>query len=322
MLEKAAGAVGRLRSHSTSNVVSEKEAPDTWRTPCYLFYIISYTLAPAHCIVNAYAREQLALYYYEHSNTNMSDIILFFVGIIVGAMNGVAGGGMLIGFPLLIASGLSALSANATGYIASLPGQLASAVGYRERLRTVPRRYALLLVPCVVGAAIGTLILRNTDASSFERFVPLLILAAVGLLAFQPPLQRYLKRHLKARAAPPRIKPLTAMGLMLFPLAIYGGYFGPGFGFVLLAFLSFTRFNGLHTMNGLKNVMATAMLVTSIIALQGSSLIDWQAGLIMGAGSLIGGYFGARYIQKIPGTISRIIVISIGVIAALYLALR
>lgn len=250
----------------------------------------------------------------------MTDIVLFIVGIVVGVMNGVAGGGMLVGFPLLIASGLSALSANATGYVVSLPGQLASAIAYRKQLRGIPKRYALLLIPCVVGAAIGTLILRHTDAHRFESFVPPLILLAVLLLAFQPPLQRYLRMHLKKPAI--HVRPFLVMAVMLLPLAIYGGYFGPGFGFVLLAFLSFTRFNGVHQMNGLKNIAAVAMMVSSIGMLQGSSLINWHVGLVMAAGSLIGGYLGARYIQKIPGHASRSVVILIGIVAAIYLALR
>jgi uncharacterized membrane protein YfcA len=43
----------------------------------------------------------------------MHDIILFFTGIIVGVMNAVAGGGMLIGFPVLLATGLTPLVAAA-----------------------------------------------------------------------------------------------------------------------------------------------------------------------------------------------------------------
>src|SRR4051794_20113220 len=59
--------------------------------------------------------------------TNMQDIGLFLVGIAVGGMNAIAGGGILIGFPLLLAAGLPALAANATCNIVVLPGALSSA---------------------------------------------------------------------------------------------------------------------------------------------------------------------------------------------------
>ncbi len=100
-----------------------------------------------------------------------TDFILFFVGLLVGAMNAIAGGGMLVGFPVLLAVGIPALIANATSNIIILPGQLASAYGYRKYLREVPKQYLWLLPPCAIGAAIGALILRNTSSNHFEQLV-------------------------------------------------------------------------------------------------------------------------------------------------------
>lgn len=94
----------------------------------------------------------------------MHDIILFSAGIFVGAMNAIAGGGMLIGFPVLLAVGLPALAANITSNIIIMPSSLSSAYGYRKYIRKVPRQYLLLVVPCIVGGIIGALILRNTPA--------------------------------------------------------------------------------------------------------------------------------------------------------------
>lgn len=250
----------------------------------------------------------------------LTDLFLLGVGLVLGIMNAVAGGGGLIGFPALIAAGLSALSANATGFVVMLPGQLASAFGYRKFLRSVPKSYTLLIVPLMAGAAIGSFILRNTSNEHFGNLVPWLILAAVGLFAFQPFLQEYIQRHMRRRIRPTR--PILAMALALFPLAIYGGYFGPGFGFILLAFLSFANLPHIHQMNGMKNIAAVSMALASIVVLSNGSFIYWHAGLVMGAGSIIGGYGGARLVQKVPSHFSRIIVIFVGVLAAAYLALR
>src|SRR4051812_28877478 len=102
----------------------------------------------------------------------LKDILLLFAGFIVGTMNAIAGGGMLVGFPVLLAYGLSALTANATGAVVVLPGQITSAFGYREYLRKTPRKYAWLLIPCVVGALIGAFALRHTPGDTFAEFVP------------------------------------------------------------------------------------------------------------------------------------------------------
>ena len=74
----------------------------------------------------------------------MHEVILFFVGIVVGAMNSVAGGGMLIGFPVMLAVGMPPITANATGSIVVLPGLLGSSFGYRKYLHRLPRKYLLL----------------------------------------------------------------------------------------------------------------------------------------------------------------------------------
>jgi len=130
----------------------------------------------------------------------LKDVILFLVGIAVGGMNAIAGGGMLIGFPALLAVGMPALAANITSNIIVVPGQLASVYGYRRYLRQVPRRYLWLLLPCAAGAAIGAEILRHTSSSSFQNLVPGLIFFAVVLFAFQPVLHFHLHRHMHSRA--------------------------------------------------------------------------------------------------------------------------
>lgn len=249
-----------------------------------------------------------------------SELLLFATGLAVGLMNAVAGGGMLLGFPVLIATGLSPLSANATGFVANLPGQLASAIGYRRFLRQVPKYYALLLIPCAAGAALGSYILRRTPGGHFAELVPWLIILAVGLFAFQPWLQAHIHRHITSRVKP--LPPFVGFAIILFLLTIYGGYFGPGFGFILLAFLSFTKLKQLHQMNGLKNIAAVVAAAASIAVLSHGSFIDWQAGLTMAAGSIIGGYGGARLVQKVPSHLSRFIVIAIGIAAAAYIGLH
>jgi len=250
----------------------------------------------------------------------LKDILLFLVGIIVGGMNAIAGGGMLVGFPAMLAFGVSALNANATSAVIVLPGQIASAIGYRKYLRKTPKKYLWLLVPCLLGAPVGAYLLRHTSNSTFEEFVPGLILFAVGLFAFQPLLHRYLHNHMRSQSK--RIKPLVVIGLCLFPVAAYGGYFGAGLGFIMLAFLGFTKIHDAHQMNAMKNVAATVMCVATLSVLAPSSLIDWHAGLLMAAGTTIGGFGGSRFAQRISSHGIRIVIIGIGIIAAAYLGIR
>jgi uncharacterized membrane protein YfcA len=250
----------------------------------------------------------------------MQDIGLFLAGLIVGGMNAIAGGGMLIGFPVLLAAGLPALTANVTSNIVILPSSLSSAWGYRKYLRKVPRKYMLLLLPCLLGAAIGALILRNTSSDRFQDLVPALVLFAVILFAFQPFLHLHLHRHMHGKSK--RLKPLILISLALLPVAVYGGYFGAGFGFIMLAFLGFTKLHDIHKMNGLKNLASVCISLVSLICLYSTHLINWHYGLVMAAGGIVGGYYGARLTQKIPSHAIRIIVIIIGLVTAAYIGLH
>lgn len=253
----------------------------------------------------------------------LQDIILFLVGIIVGAMNGIAGGGMLIGFPVLLAVGLPALAANITSNIIVLPGSISSVYAYRAYIRKVPRRYLLLILPCTVGAAVGALLLRHTTHTKFQHLVPGLILFAVLLFAFQPFLHFHLNKQLhKNKRHKQSMTVLIIITIALFPVAIYGGYFGAGFGFIMLAFLGFTSLHDTHQMNGLKSLAGATIALMSIIFLFTTHLINWHYGLVMAAGGIVGGYYGSVLTQKLSTHTIRIFVIIIGLITASFLALR
>ncbi len=248
------------------------------------------------------------------------DIVLILAGFVVGAMNAIAGGGMLVGYPVLIALGVPPLVANATGNIISGPGQLASVFGYRRYLRKVPKAYLWLLLPVLFGAALGALALRTTTAGEFERVVPWLVLFGVALFAFQPLLHFHLHRHLKGRAK--TALPLVLLGLAMLPLSFYGGYFGAGYGFMMLAFLGFTNLHDTHLINAMKNVSSVVLAVTSTICLLGTHLIDWRTGAIMAVGTIIGGYTGARGAQRVSSHWLRVCIIIFGMAAALWLGFR
>lgn len=250
----------------------------------------------------------------------MQDILLFGVGILVGAMNSIAGGGMLIGFPMLIAAGMPALAANVTTNIVVIPGQIGAIIGYRKYLKKIPRSYLMLVIPCVIGAVIGSSILRNTSSSRFNELIPGLLMVAVLLFSVQPFLHLHLHRHLLGKSKGLRTLPL--IGLALLPMSIYGGYFGVGFGFVILAFLGFTKMHDIHQINALKNIATLFIALTSVSVLFSTGLIGWQYGLSMAAGCALGGYYGSRLAQRFSSHAIRIVVIIIGFAAVTYLAFR
>lgn len=244
-------------------------------------------------------------------------ILLFFGGIVVGGMNSIAGGGMLFGFPFMLATGMPALVASVTSHVVLLPGQTGAILGYRKYLKKVPRIYLWLLIPLILGGAIGSYWLRQTPAEDFEKLIPILLLFAVGLFALQPFMQRHFHRHLisdtRSRTG------LLLIAAAILPISIYGGYFGVGFGFVLLSFLSFSNIHDMHKINALKNAGTFVISVVTTIMLLSSGLIDWEHGIPMAIGCGIGGFYGAHIAQRFSSHFIRLFILSIGIASIIYL---
>lgn len=253
----------------------------------------------------------------------MTEIILFAVGLVIGGMNSISGGGMLFGFPVLIAFGVQPIVASATTNIIVLPGNIAAIWGYRKHLHKIPKRYLLLLIPISIGGACGALMLKHVSPEKFNAFIPFLVFLAVALFAFQPRLYRYLRLlHRQMDQLNIKTKPLVVMSLITFPIAVYGGFFGAGFGFIMLAFLSFTKLrNHIHRINAFKSIITSIVAFVALICLLNSNLIHWHYGLIMSVGCLIGGYLGATRAQKVSVQSIRIFIVLTGLCTAAYLSL-
>ena len=235
--------------------------------------------------------------------------------LVGGVMNSVAGGGTLLTFPALVAAGLSPLAANATSTVALLPAALSSMLGYRGELQGARRWAAALTAPSLVGGGLGALLLLRTSNDTFERVVPWLVLAATALFLLQRPLMRAIRRHEHPAASPngEADGPNAAMLALQLGVGVYGGYFGAGVGILTLALLGFMGFVNIHRMNGLKNWSGFCMNAVAAGTFALSGIVEWPVAAAMAAGSIAGGYLGARGAQRLPQTFVRAAVAVIGI---------
>lgn len=102
-----------------------------------------------------------------------------------GLMNAMAGGGTILVFPALLFIGEPAITANATSTVALLPGAAASLAGYRREVVTHLDWLKTLLLPSLLGGALGSVLLLRTPEESFARLAPVLVLFATVLFMVQ-----------------------------------------------------------------------------------------------------------------------------------------
>jgi uncharacterized membrane protein YfcA len=250
-----------------------------------------------------------------------------------GLMNALAGGGTIVTFPTLVFLGQPAIIANATSTVALLPGMAASMAGYGKEVATHKEWLKTLLLPSVIGGGIGSVLLLRTPEKVFANLAPLLVLFATLLFIWQGFLARRRQRQSPADAAPTASQPAadhrpaaveTAPSLRLtrtrwvsailfqFGISIYGGYFGAAIGILMLAVLGFLGLTNIFAMNGLKNFFGLCIngVAASYFILKGA--VVWPVALLMMAGSIAGGYGGARLAQVIGKEKARAAVVVIG----------
>lgn len=227
--------------------------------------------------------------------------------MLAGALNAVAGGGSFIGFPALLFTGIPPIPANATNTLALWTGMAASGGAYRHRLE-VPKRLLIPLVTIsILGGTIGAYLLLRTPARTFMRVLPWLMLAATLLFLFGKKLVGQRPRVHEASAAT-----IILVSLVLLVVSVYGGYFGGGMGIVILAMLSAAGMADIHAMNALKSVLASAVNGVAALAFVVARAIYWPQAIVMTAGAIAGGYFGAHYALRLPPVWVRRFVILVG----------
>jgi uncharacterized membrane protein YfcA len=241
--------------------------------------------------------------------------LLAAAGVLTGAINAVAGGGSLVSFPALLATGLSPLTANVTNLVATLPGYVAAAHTSQADRAGQGARVRTLALAAATGAAIGTALLLLGPADVFASLAPWLVLLACGLLAIQPLVSRWITRAHHAHPAPTHL--VAAVGVA----SIYGGYFGAGLGIVLLAALGLTLEEPLQRLNAVKQVLSLTVAVVSALGVAVFGDVAWVSALVVGVGTLVGGRVGVGLARRLPEPVLRTAIIVFGVAVAIGLLL-
>ena len=232
-------------------------------------------------------------------------IVLTVAAFVAGVINSLAGGGSLVTFPALLFAGLNPIDANASSIVALVPGTFSGAWAYRDKILDIREvKVTSFLVISLVGGLLGALLLLWTPTRIFAGLVPWLTLFSTLVFAVGNFAPLELIRRLS-------IGPRGAL-VVHFVISLYGGYFGGGIGFLLLAALTLYGMRDITSMNGLKMVLVGLMNLTSIVAFAVANVIRWPATVPMLIGSLIGGYVGAHGARRVDERLIKGFIIVLG----------
>src|SRR6266705_2935867 len=232
--------------------------------------------------------------------------------IAAGAINAVVGSGSLITFPTLLAFGFPPVVANVSNNVGLVPGNVSGAFGYREELSGQRGRLARLGTASCAGALAGACAL---PAGVFKVVVPALIIIACVLVVVQPRLSAWVAARGKSRAE--HGGPLLIGGVFL--AGVYGGYFGAAQGVLLIGLLGVFLTERLQRINAGKNILVMIVNATAAVIFVLFAHVAWVVVGLVAAGSTAGGLIGAKVARRLPPLALRIIIVVIGLIAAVKL---
>jgi len=217
-------------------------------------------------------------------------LALFTAGLVAGVLNVVAGGGSFLTLPVLIFTGLPATVANGTNRIGILLQNVGAVWGFHRHRKLDWRWTAATAGPAAVGALAGTWLALEISDDAFRRILAFLMVAVTlwTLLGKD-------RGPGEQTEAPERPTGWRNVALMAgcFGVGVYGGFVQAGVGFFILAVLGMAGLD-LVRGNALKVLIVLLFTVLSVAIFAWQGKVEWLPGLVLGAGTLVGGQIGVH----------------------------
>jgi uncharacterized protein len=239
-------------------------------------------------------------------------LLLVGAGLVAGTASAMAGGASLLTFPVLLALGLSPLSANVTNTTGLVPTSVGAALASREELAGRGRRLLFLTPPAVLGALVGAGTLLIAPPGIFEAIVPFLIAGSSVLLLLQPAIARRAGKRLAAR---------QDRGAWLGALAasVYAGYFGAAAAVLFMALVGLFSNESIYELNAMKNILIGVANGVAAVTFTLAAPVQWSAVAALALGCLAGGAAGVRLARRIPPQPLRWGIAAVGLAVAVWL---
>lgn len=233
-------------------------------------------------------------------------IIIFSVGILVGGINGMAGGASVISYPVLLATGMSPINAAISNALGVTPANFFALISVRSQMRSYFDEYKNLIFISIIGSTTGAILLLNVSPGVFEKMVPFLLLFASLSFLIKAKPDRGQRHGLIEKIG------IAASGL-------YCGYFGPGQGVMVIAVLARDIRRESKTLNTAKNLIVgwTSLISNLIYIFSGRAV--WPVVIALMVGSSIGGTIGGRWAARMPSAIYRGLILTVGFGASIWL---
>ena len=217
-------------------------------------------------------------------------ILFFFLGLFAGFFDTISGGGGLLTIPVMLMVGVPPLEALGTNKLQGIFGTGSATLTFASKGHLDFKSLWPIAFLCFISSIVGALIASQIPEQTLAIFIPyILILVALYF---------GLSKNISDVGKTPILRYSILATIILPIVGLYDGIFGPGAGsFYMFVILS---------LGGLGIVQATAQ--TKLLNFSSNlggfiffcliGAVNWEIGLIMAIGQIIGSSIGARLAIK------------------------
>lgn len=213
-------------------------------------------------------------------------LILVISGIIVGAINTLAGGGSVVTVTMFTALGLPITIANGTNRIAVFLQNFTATITFLRKGVFNLKHGLLLSVPVIVGNIAGSLVATHINDSVFKICFGVILVIILLYLIFDSRIKIKEGHNLD-------IKPWHY--LLFLGIGFYGGYIYIGIGYLILAITLWAMRMDIMTANAIKNFVIFVATPFSLAVFIINGQIDYLFGIPHGVGNIIGSFLASHY---------------------------
>lgn len=213
-------------------------------------------------------------------------LILVISGIIVGAINTLAGGGSVVTVTMFTALGLPITIANGTNRIAVFLQNFTATITFLRKGAFNLKHGLLLSVPVIIGNIAGSLVATHINDSVFKICFGVILVIILLYLIFDSRIKIKEGHNLD-------IKPWHY--LLFLGIGFYGGYIYIGIGYLILAITLWAMRMDIMTANAIKNFVIFVATPFSLAVFIINGQIDYLFGIPHGVGNIIGSFLASHY---------------------------
>lgn len=236
---------------------------------------------------------------------------VFFVGLIAGLVDTIAGGGGLLTLPALLSIGLPPHLSLGTNKLQSTFGSGSATLNFVLARKILFRDCLWGILWTFTGASIGTIIVQLIDSSFLGKIIPFLLVGIAFYTILTP--------KLGLEDVKPRMPERFFYIIFGLLIGFYDGFFGPGTGsFWAISFLLLLGYNFTKATAYTKVMNFTSNFASLLFFLIGGNVV-FSYGIVMGIGQMIGARIGARIVLLRGAKVIKPLFVTVAILIAIKL---